>query len=142
MACKTTAEKCVQEDELAPVLESLKGADAVVLAMPIYCSDVPGQVKCFIDRTYSYMKPNYRTERNASRVPAGKKLVLMVTQGAPAEELFAEVPRKYVDFLSRSMAFGESQILRAVGVGGGGTTGVPDRYLEEAEKFARQVVTG
>jgi multimeric flavodoxin WrbA len=80
MACKTTSEKCVLDDDLGRVLESLKQADIVVMAMPVYCSDIPGQVKCFLDRTYSYMKPGYLSESNPSRVPAGKKLVFIITQ--------------------------------------------------------------
>jgi multimeric flavodoxin WrbA len=140
MSCKTTSEKCVLEDDLSGVLQSLKEADAVVMAMPVYCSDVPGQVKCFLDRTYSYMKPGYLSEANPSRVPAGKKLVFIITQGAPVESLFAEIPKKYQEFLKRSMGFGETFLIRGVGVGGGGAVGVPDALLQEAEQIARSIV--
>ena len=139
MACKTTSDKCVQPDDLAGVLESLKQADIVVMAMPVYCSDIPGQVKCFIDRTYSYMPPGYM-QGAPSRVPAGKKLVFIITQGAPVEELFADVPKKYQDFLKRCMAFGETHLIRGVGVGGGGAVGVPDQFLKKAEDLARTLV--
>jgi multimeric flavodoxin WrbA len=139
LACKTISEKCVLKDDLAQVLESLKEADAVVMAMPVYCSDVPGQVKCFLDRTFSYMPPGYR-EGQPSRVPAGKKLVFIITQGAPMEELFADVPKRYQDFLKRSMGFGETYLIRGVGVGGGGALGVPEQYLQQAEKIARAIV--
>jgi multimeric flavodoxin WrbA len=140
MSCKTTSDKCVLNDGLTGVLESLKSADVVVMAMPVYCSDVPGQVKCFFDRTFSYMKPDYRSEGNPSRVPAGKKLVFVITQGAPVEELFAEIPQKYQAFLKRSMGFGETFLIRGVGVGGGGTVGVPDQYMQEAEEIARSLI--
>jgi multimeric flavodoxin WrbA len=140
MGCKSTSDKCVLKDDLSPVLESLKTADVVVMAMPVYCSDVPGQVKCFLDRTFSYMKPNYINESNPSRVPAGKKLVFIITQGAPMEDLFSEIPQKYSAFLKRSMGFGETHIIRAIGVGGGGAIGVPDQYLQKAEEIARSVV--
>jgi multimeric flavodoxin WrbA len=140
MSCKTTSDKCVLEDDLAGVLESLKKADIVVMAMPVYCSDVPGQVKCFLDRTFSYMKPDFRTEGSPSRVPLGKKLVFIITQGAPVDEMFADIPRKYTAFLSRSMGFGDTYVIRGVGVGGGGAVGVPDQYLQKAEEIARSVV--
>jgi multimeric flavodoxin WrbA len=140
MGCKTVSEKCVLEDGLSGVLESLKDADVVVMAMPVYCSDVPGQVKCFIDRTFSYLKPGYLSEGSPSRVPAGKKLVFIITQGAPVESLFAEIPRKYQDYFKRSMAFDETFSIRGVGVGGGGAVGVPDQYLQEAEKIARSIL--
>jgi multimeric flavodoxin WrbA len=140
MSCKTTSETCVLQDGLSGVLESLKEADVIVMAMPVYCSDVPGQVKCFFDRTFSYMKPGYLAEGNPSRVPAGKKLVFIITQGAPVENLFAEIPRKYQDFLKRSMAFGETYLIRGVGVGGGGVVGVSENLLQEAENLARSIV--
>ena len=139
MACKTNSDKCVQPDDLSVVLESLKSSDIVVMAMPVYCSDVPGQVKCFIDRTYSYMPPNYM-QGAPSRVPAGKKLVFIITQGAPVEELFADVPKKYQDFLKRCMALRETHLIRGVGVGGGGAVGVPDQYLKQAEELAHTLV--
>jgi len=139
MSCKTNSEKCVMQDDLVGVLESLKGADIVVFATPVYCSDIPGQVKCFIDRTYSYMSPGY-IQGAPSRVPAGKKLVFIITQGAPLEDLFADVPKRYQDFLKRSMAFGETYLIRGVGVGGGGAVGVPNEFLIKAEELARQLV--
>ena len=139
MACKTKSEKCVLEDDLAGVLESLKKADVVVMALPVYCSDVPGQVKCFIDRTYSYMKPNYLSDPNPSRVPSGKKLVFILTQGAPVEDMFADIPQRYLGFLKRSMGFGDTYLIRGVGVGGGGAVGVPDQFLKKAEELARSI---
>jgi multimeric flavodoxin WrbA len=140
MSCKTISDKCVLNDGLSGVLESLKEADVIVMAMPVYCSDVPGQVKCFIDRTFSYMRPGYLSEGNPSRVPAGKKLVFIITQGAPVENLFAEIPKKYQDFLKRSMAFGETFLIRGIGVGGGGAVGVPDQLLQDAEKIAQSIM--
>jgi hypothetical protein len=96
-------------------------------------------VKCFIDRTYSYMPPGY-LQGAPSRVPAGKKLVFVITQGAPVDELFADIPKKYQDFLKRSMAFGETFLIRGIGVGAGGAVGVPDQYLQKAEEIARAIV--
>ena len=140
MGCKTTSETCVLKDDLAGVLESLKKADVIVMAMPVYCSDIPGQVKCFIDRCYSYMKPNYLSDPNPTRVPLGKKLVFIITQGAPVEDLFADIPQRYTGFLKRSMGFGETHLIRGVGVGGGGAIGVPDQHLQKAEELARSIM--
>jgi multimeric flavodoxin WrbA len=139
MACKTSSEKCVMPDDLTRVLESLKEADIVVLALPVYCSDVPGQVKCFIDRTYSYMPPNFM-QGAPSRVPPGKKLVFIITQGAPVEDMFADVAKKYPEFLKRSMGFGEAYVIRGIGVGSGGAVGVPEPYLKKAEELAHTIV--
>jgi multimeric flavodoxin WrbA len=140
LACKTVSDKCVLKDDLTDVLESLKAADVVVMAMPVYCSDVPGQVKCFLDRTFSYLTPNYRSESSPSRLPLGKKLVFIMTQGAPVEEMFADIPQRYTGFLKRSMGFGDTYLIRGVGVGGGGAMGVPEQYLDKADEIARAIV--
>jgi multimeric flavodoxin WrbA len=139
MSCKTTHEKCVLKDDLAGVLDSLKEADIVVMAVPVYCSDVPGQFKCFLDRTFSYLKPLHLSEANSTRVPPGKKLVFIITQGAPSEELFADIPQRYQAFLKRSMGFGETHLIRACDVGGGGAVGVPERFLQKAEELAKSI---
>jgi|WetSurMetagenome_2_1015567.scaffolds.fasta_scaffold302292_1 multimeric flavodoxin WrbA len=140
MSCKTDSDKCVQKDDLAEVLESLITADVIVMATPVYCSDVPGHFKCFLDRTFSYMKPDYRMTSSPSRLPLGKKLVLIITQGAPAEELFADIPQRYTAFLRRSMGFGDTCVIRGIGVGAGATVGVSDQYLKEADEIARSIV--
>ena len=75
-----------------------------------------------------------------TRVPLGKTLVLILTQGAPVENLFADIPQRYLAFLKRSMGFGETYLIRGVGVGGGGSVGVPDQYLQQAEEAARSIM--
>ena len=45
---------CVQKDDMADVIESLKGADMVVFASPIYWFDITAQEKAAIDRLYAF----------------------------------------------------------------------------------------
>ena len=53
MACKTKLDKCILKDDLEKVLESVHGADVLVMASPIYYGEVASQLKTFIDRTLS-----------------------------------------------------------------------------------------
>jgi len=61
-ACKLKNAKtngvCAMKDELRPVLEKLREADAVILGSPIYFSQPAGQVRSFVERwlfpIYSY----------------------------------------------------------------------------------------
>lgn len=139
--CKTTSDTCVLKDDLTEVLKAVKEADAVVLSTPVYFGDIPGQVKCFIDRTYSYMVPDYIGNPNPSRVPSGKKLVFIITQGAP-EGMFAEIPQHYDAVLRRVLALTEIRLIRACGVGPGGIPkGVPEKFLQQAEETARAIIT-
>lgn len=46
--------QCVQKDDMAGVLEKLRGADVVVFASPIYWFDITAQEKAAIDRMYAF----------------------------------------------------------------------------------------
>lgn len=42
--------KCAYRDELTPVLEKIKDADAVILGSPVYLGDSTGEMRSFIER--------------------------------------------------------------------------------------------
>ena len=53
-ACKRVNGKhygrCVQKDDLKPILDEIVQADGIVLGSPIYFSDVTGNMRCFLER--------------------------------------------------------------------------------------------
>lgn len=114
-ACKTSREDCVLQDDLTRVLADVAKADVLVLATPIYFGDPTAQLKGFIDRTFSYFTPDYRTSATPSRLAPGKKLVFIQTQSNPDETFYADVYPKYSAFLKRN-SFGEAHLLCARGV--------------------------
>jgi multimeric flavodoxin WrbA len=138
-ACKTTLDHCILKDDLTGVLEAVRESDVVVLASPVYYGDISGQLKCFIDRTFSYLVPDYVTNPNPSRLAPGKKLVFILTQGNPDPKLFEDVYPRYDKFL-KWYGFAESHLIRACGIGPATVDKVPERSLEEAEKTARALI--
>ena len=44
--------KCIQEDDMLPLLEKVKNADVLVLATPVYFYSMCAQLKTFIDRMF------------------------------------------------------------------------------------------
>ena len=92
MTCKTKLDKCVLKDELAPVLDAIREADVLVMATPVYFAGVTGQLKCFLDRTFSFLNPDFHPHpATASRLTPGKKMVFIVTQGDPEENNFKDI---------------------------------------------------
>ncbi len=91
-ACKLKDAKtngvCAMKDELRPVLERLREADAVILGSPIYFSEPTGQVRSFVERwlfpIYSYHyeggKPNVCRDKV---IPCG----MIYTMNVPEEGL-------------------------------------------------------
>lgn len=137
-ACKKTADRCVLQDDLTEVLAAVREANVVVLASPVYYGDVTAQLKGFIDRCYSYLRPDYLTNPQPSRL-SPKKLVMVLTQGHPDEGLFADIYPRY-DFFMKWMGFGESRLIRACGIGAVTADTVPDRFLRQAEETARSLM--
>ncbi len=142
MACKTSSEKCVQQDDLTPVLEAVRNADVLVMASPIYYGDITGQMKTFFDRTYSYFTPDYlQPDKKRSRLVDGKKCVMVLTQGIPDENYFADVCPRYSMFL-KVFGFGEVHLIRGCGLGAPDDASKRQDVLKLADQIAGKVMEG
>ena len=139
MTCKTKLEKCVLKDDLAEVLEAVREAEVLVMASPIYYGEVSSQLKAFIDRTYSYLVPDYPTNPKPCRLVPGKKLVFIQTQGHPDESQFADVFPRY-EFFFKWYGFKESHLIRACGVFNKGDVEGREDVMRLAEETASKVV--
>ncbi|CAH2032556.1 flavodoxin family protein [Trichlorobacter ammonificans] len=137
-ACKKGSDECVLNDDLREVLEAVQAADAVVLASPVYYGDVTAQLKGFIDRTYSFLVPDYMTNPQPSRL-SPKKLVVVLVQGHPDEALFADIFPRYEQFL-KWMGFHEISLIRVCGIGPGTVDAVPEHALRQAEETAKALL--
>ncbi len=137
-ACKDTLDHCVLNDDLSEVLTAVQEADLVVLASPVYYGDVTAQLKGFIDRSFSYLKPDYLTNPKPSRL-SPKKLVFVQVQGNPDEKLFADIFKRYEVFLNWT-GFSDIRLIRACGFGPATVDEVPERILLQAEEAARAMV--
>ena len=95
MACKGKSDECVVKDDLAPVLRQAFEADIWVLATPVYYFDVTAQMKTFIDRTFSFLKPDFFNRPDPCRLTPGKKLVFVQTEGNPDPTLQVDIFQRY-----------------------------------------------
>lgn len=77
--------KCAMKDELTPVLEKLKDADAVILGSPIYLGNSTGEMRSFMER---YVFP-YLTYSNSlpSLYPKNTPVGFIYTMGVKEEYL-------------------------------------------------------
>lgn len=99
-ACKKGSEICVVQDDLAPVLDDVFNADLVLMAAPIYYSDVSAQLKMFIDRTFAYLVPGYIAREKKTRFAEQKKTLFILTQGHRDPEMFSDILPRYQKILS------------------------------------------
>lgn len=109
--CKTRSETCILKDGLSPVLEDAKIADIIVLATPVYWGEVSSQMKGFIDRTYSYLTPEFITGPKRHRLSAGKKLIFITTQGGD-EAMYDDIFPRYNSFFQQLEMFSDTKLIR------------------------------
>jgi len=113
-ACKTKQESCILSDDLTPLLTSLESVDILVLASPVYFMGLTSQMKAFIDRLYSVMKPRYYARTDAGRLSRGKRLVFVLTQRANSG-YFMDILQRY-NALFRILGFKAAHIVRGTGL--------------------------
>ena len=62
--CKEPGTGCVIEDDMQPLYPKLAGADAIVLASPIYWFTFSAQLKLCMDRWYAFQSSNWQELQN------------------------------------------------------------------------------
>jgi multimeric flavodoxin WrbA len=129
-ACKGASETCVLPDDLTPVLGEVLEADALVLATPVYYGDVSAQMKVFIDRTHCFLKPDFITRPDPSRVPPGKSLVFIATQGQPGADDYADIWPRY-EFFFDFYGYKDRHCIRGLGLNR------PDDYSRDQDLLQR-----
>ena len=91
LAC-VESDSCVIDDDMQEIYTGIEQADAIVLGSPVYMGQMSGQTKIFVDRLFAQITPRFSPrfkEKNA-----GKKLILLFTQGNPDPDMF----KAYFDY--------------------------------------------
>lgn len=132
-ACKLEQETCVVKDDLTPVLEELHSTDILVFSTPVYVGDVTGQLKCCFDRMYSLAAPGLAE----SRLPKGKKLVFIQTQGSDASA-HKDVAERYLALFKFFIE--DTSLIRACNLLGEDDVEKQPRILSEAAALAGRLV--
>lgn len=80
-ACQADARDfcCAQPDDAEEILRQIQAADLALYAAPVYCWNVPAQMKALIDRHYCSVK--WEDGEVAARLLAGKRSALLLTCG-------------------------------------------------------------
>ncbi len=71
MHCFQNQGICIQKDDMEPILDALRQADALVLASPVYYFGVTAQIKLAIDRFFALLKEGMPVKRAALLMTCG-----------------------------------------------------------------------
>jgi multimeric flavodoxin WrbA len=126
---------------LTEVLEAVRETDVLVLASPVYYWDVSSQMKAFLDRTFSYLVPDFITNPKKSRLSPGKKFVLILAQNNADRNSFPEIFRKF-DYFFKAYGFAERHLIRAFGVNEPGEVEAHEDVMKVAETTAEKICNG
>ncbi|MBN2140295.1 MAG: flavodoxin family protein [Desulfovibrionaceae bacterium] len=140
-SCKGKTEACALNDGLSPVLKAVAECDVLVMATPVYYGELSSQLKAFVDRTFSFLVPDYPYVPDKTRLAAGKTAVLVIAQGHPREDLFADIFPRYQYFFEHMLGFERMRLIRACGVYGLGDAEKDARSLALAGQTAREVLS-
>lgn len=137
--CKGKSEVCVLKDDLTPVLNDIHEAEVVVMATPVYWGEISSQMKGFIDRTYSFLTPGFMTEEKKHRLPSGKKLVFIQTQGA-GREMYNDIFPRYNGFFEQLNIFQETYLIRGCDINDRGAVNERSDLLQKARETAQRIM--
>ena len=141
LGCKTKSDKCVVQDDLTPVLESVREADALVMATPVYLREMTSLLRAFIERTYSFYLPDFHANPRPSRLKPGKKLAFIQVQGQPDDKLFGDIfPR--IEPLFKRYGYSEMHVARICGIRTPGEAEAREDALNLMEDMAKRLING
>lgn len=89
---RSKSDRCAVKDDLSEILEMAKSADLLILSTPVFYADISAQLKCFIDRTWSYYG---RTGYSADHLPRNRSLVYIQAYGYTDPSKYDSLFEKY-----------------------------------------------
>jgi multimeric flavodoxin WrbA len=102
LGCKQGDLRCLINDDMQKLYDALEHADALVLGSPVYLGQMSAQAKMFTDRLFAQHSPRFSPhfkDRNA-----GKKMLLVFTQGNPNSGMF-QVYFDYTKYMFQLLEF-------------------------------------
>jgi len=120
------------------VLEALAATDVWLVISPIYFDQISGQLKCCLDRWFSYLKPDYMTNPAPYRLAQGKRSVWGWTQ-TELKNMYGDVFGFYSGFL-KWYAFQDHHLLRAAATSQNEATDVSAEKIVQAQELACKIV--
>lgn len=87
--------ECKIKDDMTEVYKKIEEADGFVFGSPIYFLQFSGQMRLFLDRCYALMDADLK-----SRIPEGKKAIIVRSQGDPDKSSYESVSDEFAEVLN------------------------------------------
>jgi multimeric flavodoxin WrbA len=138
-ACRDRNEdRCFVADGLSDVLEQAKTADILIVASPVFYADISAQLKCFIDRTWSYFG---KGGLSAEHLPRNRKMVFILSYGYDDPSVYDHLFEKYKIYFTM-FGFDECFFVKARGGEGRSPQIVNGKEVDEQLEFIAAKLNG
>jgi NAD(P)H-dependent FMN reductase len=90
---------CVLEDDMTPIYDKIKNADAVIIASPIFFTSITAQLKAMIDRCQSEWVAKYKLRKDKPRRPEAqkpRKRGVFICASGYKKDIFCKAARKII----------------------------------------------
>jgi multimeric flavodoxin WrbA len=135
--CKKGLDHCGQSDDLTQILAAVSKAQVLVLATPVYFTNISGQLKLAIDRFFSFFVPDYPTAETKSRLSSGRHLVFLQSQGEPEDRYAGLMESLSASF--RGLGFDHHHLVRACGVRNPGDIDHSSTVLQDCDAVGKLI---
>ena len=123
--CKKHLGKCVQKDDLTPLLQEMTAYDAIIMGTPVYWYHVTSQFKMLVDRLYCFLEFGENPETGETTIksefPNGKKITILISRGDPEPpEMFPQFYDhldEWLNLIPLSLGAGKYEIFHQYGTG-------------------------
>ncbi|MDR0768162.1 MAG: flavodoxin family protein [Methanosarcinales archaeon] len=132
--CRKKERDCVRKDDMRLLYEEMKTADAIIIGTPIYMGEMTGQLKTFIDRCFAL-----KDAQSKPLIPAGKKLAVVITQGAPMPDHYIKTPDR-IEYIFKGLGFIPIGRITAVSVHNTEELLQNKDVLEQARELGKQLL--
>ena len=102
---------CGIKDDLVEILERVKTTELLIISTPVFYGDISAQLKCFVDRTWSYFG---KTGVSADHLPRNRSLVFILSYGYPDANIYNALYEKYKYYFNM-FGFDNCYLIKAYG---------------------------
>jgi len=102
---------CAYKDDISEILEMAKKTDIMIISTPVFYSDISAQLKCFIDRTWSYYGI---TGTSANHLKRNRTLVFILSYGYNNSGIYDQLYEKYKVYFNM-FGFDNCYLIKAYG---------------------------
>ncbi len=102
---------CAYKDDISEILEMAKNTEIMIISTPVFYADISAQLKCFIDRTWSYYGI---TGTSANHLQRNRTLVFILSYGYNNSNIYDQLYEKYKLYFNM-FGFDNCYLIKAYG---------------------------